>query len=269
MSLSPKSPEISGFFVVFVSERYLMTAQNTAKTSPSSASEWVKKLLPIAVIIAIFAAFFLLGGHEYITLESLKTHRQTLLDWTANHHVLVVLAFMGLYAVMVAATIPGALVMTLAGGFLFGVMEATIYIVFAATLGATAIFLIARYAFRDYFKEKAGQSIRRMEDGFNENALSYLLVLRLVPIFPFFVVNLVPAFLGVPLRTYVFGTFFGIIPGTFVYCLVGNGLGAIIDKGGEPNLGRIFEPEILSALIGLALLSLIPVVYKRFKRPSD
>jgi uncharacterized membrane protein YdjX (TVP38/TMEM64 family) len=94
-------------------------------------------------------------------------------------------------------------------------------------------------------------------------------VLRLVPIFPFFIVNLVPAFLGVPLRTYVFGTLVGIIPGTFVYCLVGNGLGAILDKGGEPNLGRIFEPDILAALIGLAVLSLIPVVYKRIKRPAQ
>ena len=245
-----------------------MTEQNSANSRPSGTSGWFKKLLPVAVVIGIFAAFFLLGGHEYITLDSLKKHRATLLDWTASHHVLVVLGFMALYCVMVAATIPGALVMTLAGGFLFGIAEATIYIVISATMGATAIFLIARYAFRDYFKEKAGQSIRRMEEGFKKNALSYLLVLRLVPIFPFFIVNLVPAFLGVPLRTYVVGTLFGIIPGTFVYCLVGNGLGAIIDKGGEPNLERIFEPEILLALIGLALVSLIPVIYKRFKRST-
>ncbi len=246
-----------------------MATSNSSGSSPSGPSAWVKKLLPVAIIIAIFAAFFLLGGHKYITLESLKTHRQTLLDWAASHHLLAALIFMAAYGVMVAATIPGALVMTLAGGFLFGVIEATIYVVFSATLGATAIFLIARYAFRDYFQEKAGQAIRRMEKGFKENALSYLLVLRLVPIFPFFIVNLVPAFLGVPLRTYVIGTLFGIIPGTFVYCLVGNGLGAIIDKGGEPNLGRIFEPEILSALIGLALLSLIPVIHKRFKRSAN
>jgi len=245
-----------------------MTAPNSADSATSGDSEWIKKLLPVVVVIGIFAAFFLLGGPEFITFDALKKHRQTLLDWTANRHLLVALGFMALYCVMVAATIPGALVMTLAGGFLFGVAEATIYIVFSATLGATAIFLIARYAFRDYFKEKAGPAIRRMEDGFKEDALSYLLVLRLVPMFPFFIVNLVPAFLGVPLRTYFFGTLFGIIPGTFVYCLVGNGLGAIIDKGGEPNLGRIFEPEILSALIGLAVLSLIPVVYKRFKRSA-
>jgi len=246
-----------------------MTAPNTANSASAGASGWVKKLLPVAVVIGIFAAFFLLGGHEFITLDALKKHRQTLLGWAENHHLLVVLGFMALYFVMVAATIPGALVMTLAGGFLFGAAEATIYIVFSATLGATAIFLIARYAFRDYFREKAGQSIRRMEAGFKENALSYLLVLRLVPIFPFFIVNLVPAFLGVPLRTYVFGTLVGIIPGTFVYCLVGNGLGAILDKGAEPNLGRIFEPDILAALIGLAVLSLIPVVYKRTKRPAQ
>ncbi|MEX2451643.1 MAG: TVP38/TMEM64 family protein [Rhodospirillales bacterium] len=240
-----------------------MTVPNSTAPRARAKPSWIKRLLPVAVIMAIFVTFFLLDGPRYVTLDTLKNHRQILLGWTADHRVLVVLAFMALYAVMVAASIPGALVMTLAGGFMFGIVESTVYVVLSATLGAVAIFLIARYAFRDYFRDKAGPAIRKMEEGFRENALSYLLVLRLVPLFPFFLVNLVPAVLGVPLRTYVLGTFFGIIPGTFVYCLVGNGLGAIIDKGGEPDINRIFEPEILSALIGLALLSLIPVVYRK------
>ena len=105
-----------------------------------------------------------------------------------------------------------------------------------------------------------------MEDGFRDNALSYMLFLRLVPLFPFWLVNLVPAFLGVPLGTYVLGTFLGIIPGTVVYCLVGNGLGAVFDRGGEPDLSLIFEPQILAPIVGLAVLSLIPIVYKKVKR---
>jgi uncharacterized membrane protein YdjX (TVP38/TMEM64 family) len=104
-----------------------------------------------------------------------------------------------------------------------------------------------------------------MEAGFRENAMSYLLVLRLVPLFPFWLVNLVPAFLGVPLRTYVIGTFFGIMPGTFVYASVGSGLGAILEAGESPDLGIIFKAEILIPLLGLALLALIPVIYKRIK----
>ncbi|MEQ8196370.1 MAG: TVP38/TMEM64 family protein [Rhodospirillales bacterium] len=239
---------------------------NPIAPDKDSKPSWAKRLLPVAAIMAIFAAFFLLGGHHFITVETLKAHRETLLGWAADHRILLAAVFMVFYAVMVAASIPGALVLTIAGGFVFGAVEATVYVIFAATLGATAIFLIARYAFRDYFRERAGNAVRKMESGFRENALSYLLVLRLVPLFPFFLVNLVPALLGVPLRTYIIGTALGIIPGTFVYCLVGNGLGAVIDRGGEPDLGRIFEPEILSALIGLALLSLIPVVYKRVTR---
>ncbi len=114
-------------------------------------------------------------------------------------------------------------------------------------------------------RRRAGPWIGRLEAGFRENALSYLLVLRLVPLFPFWLVNLVPAFLGVPLTTYALGTFVGIIPGSFVYASVGNGLGAVFDAGGTPDLTIIFEPEILLPIIGLSLLALIPVVYKKFK----
>ena len=110
-----------------------------------------------------------------------------------------------------------------------------------------------------------GTAARRMEAGFKANALSYLLFLRLVPVFPFWLVNLVPAFLGVPLRTYAIGTLIGIVPGSAVYCSVGNGLGAVFDAGGRPDLGIIFKPEILGPIIGLAVLSLVPIIYKRLK----
>jgi len=118
---------------------------------------------------------------------------------------------------------------------------------------------------REVLRRRAGPWISRLEAGFQENALSYLLVLRLVPLFPFWLVNLVPAFLGVPLTTYVLGTFVGIIPGSFVYASVGNGLGSVFDAGGAPDLTIIFEPEILLPIIGLSLLALIPVAYKKLK----
>ena len=156
--------------------------------------------------------------------------------------------------------------MTLAGGFLFGTVSATIYVVVAATAGATAIFLAARHAFADYVDARAGPRVRAMEEGFRDNALSYLLVLRLVPIFPFWLVNLASALLGVPVRTFVVGTLVGIIPGSFVYAMLGAGLAGVIAAGQRPDLGILFKPEILGALIGLALLSLVPVLYKRIKR---
>ncbi|MFQ5974287.1 MAG: TVP38/TMEM64 family protein, partial [Alphaproteobacteria bacterium] len=115
------------------------------------------------------------------------------------------------------------------------------------------------------FHEQAGPLAEKMEAGFRENALNYMLVLRLIPVFPFWLVNLAPAFLGVSVRVFVIGTFVGIIPGTFVYASVGNGLGAVFDAGGAPDLGIIFEPEILLPIIGLALLALLPVIYKKIQ----
>jgi uncharacterized membrane protein YdjX (TVP38/TMEM64 family) len=199
----------------------------------------------------------------------LHEHREALLAWRQDHYGLAALTFVAVYVLVVAFSLPGAVWMTIGGGFLFGAASAAVYVVAAATLGASAIFLVARYALGDVLRGKAGPAMRRMEDGFRENALSYLLVLRLVPLFPFWLVNLVPAFLGVPLRTFVIGTFVGIIPGSVVYCLVGNGLGAVFDSGDTPNLGIIFEPEILAPIIGLAVLSVVPVVYKRLKRTKS
>ncbi len=227
-------------------------------------SPWLK-LLPVVIIICGIVAFFVLDLDRFLTFEALKENREALLAWTENNRLQAILVFGAAYAVMVAFSLPGAIWATLAGGFLFGTVEAAVYIVASATVGATIIFLIARYALADFFRAKAGAAIKKMESGFRENAMSYMLVLRLVPLFPFWLVNLVPAFLGVPVRTYVIGTFFGIIPGSLVYCSVGNGLGAIFDSGGTPDLGIIFQPEILTPIIGLALLSLIPVVYKRIK----
>jgi uncharacterized membrane protein YdjX (TVP38/TMEM64 family) len=156
--------------------------------------------------------------------------------------------------------------MTIAGGFLFGPWLASALTVVGATLGAVALFLAARYAFADYLRAKAGPAVRRMEAGFNENAMSYMLFLRLVPVFPFWLVNLVPALLGVRFATYVVATFAGIIPGTVVFALVGDGLGAVLDAGGSLNLTIIFEPRFLAPIVGLALLTLLPVVVKRLRR---
>ncbi|MGF1639807.1 MAG: TVP38/TMEM64 family protein [Rhodospirillales bacterium] len=239
-------------------------ADNTEPSGEGSTSLW--RLVPIAVVAAGFVAFFVLGGTEYLSFAALRDHRETLLAWRQDHFLLVAAGFVVVYVLVVTFSLPGAVWMTVAGGFLFGALPATVLVVVAATAGATAVFLAARYAFGDFLHRKAGPALRRMEEGFREDALSYLLVLRLVPLFPFWLVNLVPAFVGMPIRTFVVGTLFGILPGSFVYCLVGNGLGTVFDRGESPDLGIIFEPAILAPIAGLALLSLIPVVYKRIKR---
>jgi uncharacterized membrane protein YdjX (TVP38/TMEM64 family) len=172
---------------------------------------------------------------------------------------------MGVYAAAIAFSVPGGAVLSITGGLLFGAVWGTLYIVISATIGATAVFLIAKTSLGDPLRAKAGPWLHRMEEGFRANALNYLLVLRLVPIFPFFVVNLVPAFLGVSLPTYVLGTFVGIIPGSFVYASVGAGIGSLFQAGKTFSPGDVITPQIFAALIGLAVLALLPVVYKKIK----
>lgn len=224
------------------------------------------RLLPLLVICAGIAAFFVFDIDRFLSFDALKDNRDFLKTWTAENTALAAFVFVAVYCVMVALSLPGAVWATLAGGFIFGTWLGGLYVVIGATLGATAIFLIARYALADFFREKAGKAITRMEDGFNENALSYMFVLRLVPLFPFWLVNLVPAFVGVKIRTYVIGTFFGIMPGSLVYASVGNGLDAVFEQGVTPDLGIILQPQVLGPILALAALSMIPVVYKRVRR---
>lgn len=228
-------------------------------------SSVVKRLVPLAVLVAAIGAAFSLGLHERLSIDSLREHRAFLNGIVADHSLLAALAFIAIYTASTALSLPGGVVLTVAGGFLFGTLFGAIYVLFAATLGATVVFLIARTALGSALRDRAGPFLQRMEAGFKENALSYLLVLRLIPLFPFFVVNLVPAFLGVPLRTYMLGTFVGIIPGTLVFILAGAGLGSVFDQGGEFTVGSVLTPQVVAGLVGLSLLSLMPVVYKRIK----
>lgn len=225
----------------------------------------LRRLWPLLLLAAGFVLFLGFGGADLLSLETLREHRAQLQDWVAAHEVMAPLGYMAAYAAVVAFSLPGATLMTVVGGFLFGVWPGTLWVVIGATVGATLVFLAARTALGDALRARAGPALKKMERGFRENALSYLLVLRLVPLFPFFLVNLVPAFLGVPLRTYVVATFLGIIPGAFVYAQVGVGLGSILDRGGELSPATVLTPQVLAALVGLALLALLPVAYKRFK----
>ncbi len=223
----------------------------------------------IAILIgflAVLTLIYLSGASDYLSLDALSANRARLLEFVQSNAVVAILAFMAVYIAAVAFSIPGAIWLTIAGGFIFGPIAGTLYIVVAATIGATLVFLLARYVLGDLLRAKAGNALKKMEDGFRKDALSYLLILRLVPLFPFFLVNLVPAFLGVPLRTYVFGTFFGIIPGTFVYATVGAGIGDALAAGaGVDPAAALQQPTVIGALAGLALLALIPVAYKRIK----
>ena len=242
-----------------------MSDVTLSRTPPKPKRDLVKRLLPLAAIAGATVAVFALGLDDYLTFDALRDNRTLLLDYVAANQVLAAVLFIALYALATSLSLPGGAALTIAGGFLFGAAAGTAWVVIGATLGATGIFLVARTALGETLRRNAGPHLRKMENGFKENALSYLLVLRLVPLFPFFVVNLVPAFLGVPLRTYVIGTFFGIIPGTAVFAVVGAGLGSVFDANESFSPASVLTPEAVAALLGLAALSLIPVLYKKVK----
>ena len=222
-----------------------------------------RRLIPVLIVVAGVVTFFVLGLDRYLSIDTLRQYHRILRAWVETAGGRAALVFMVVYIVTVALSLPGATVLSIASGFLFGTLWGMVIVVVSATLGGTALFVIAKTAFGDALRDRAGTWLHTLEAGFREHALSYLLVLRLVPLFPFFVVNLVPAFLGVPLSTFVLGTFVGIIPGSFVYTSVGAGLGSIFDAGETFSVTGVLTPQIVTALVGLAMLALVPVVYKK------
>ena len=225
----------------------------------------LKRWLPLVVLVAVIAGSFALGLDEYLNLETLRENRAALKALVEAHAPVGILGFVLVYAVVVAASLPGATVMTLAGGFLFGVWLGSVLNVLGATAGATLLFLIARSAVGDSLRHRAGPFLKRMEKGFRRDAFNYLLFLRLVPVFPFWVVNLVPAFLGMRLTPYVIATLIGIIPGGVVYTAFGAGLGDLFDAGAEANLKDVFTPTMIIALVGLGVLALLPIAVRRWR----
>jgi uncharacterized membrane protein YdjX (TVP38/TMEM64 family) len=225
-----------------------------------------RRLLPLGLLVAAWIVFVLAGGYRYLTFSALAQNRDWLCGLVQQWGILAAFVYIMVYAMLVALSVPGGAILTIAGGFLFGTWIGGLCAVIGATLGATAIFLAARGGLGG-LAQRAGRFVGKLEAGFREDAFNYLLVLRLVPIFPFWLVNLVPALVGVRLPTYVLATFLGIVPGTFVYASLGNGLGSLVE---EPDLAILFKPRLLVPIVGLALLALVPVGYKhwRSKKPA-
>ena len=233
-----------------------------------AAARWrriAKRALPLAILAALIVAFFYFDGDSLLMVQTLSDNRPELMAFVHNNMIGSVLLFIAAYTLVTATAVPGSAVMTIAGGFLFGIAFGTLWVVISATLGATILFTLARTTFADALRSKAGPALQKMEAGFQSNAFSYLLSLRLVPIFPFFLINIVPAFLGVKLQTYVVATFIGIIPGAFVFASIGAGLGSVFDMMMEFSLKSAVTPEIIIALVSLSVLSLAPPVYKKIK----
>ncbi len=236
----------------------------------------LKRWLPLLVIVALLAAGFMSGIHENLTLTNLIQQREMLAMLVSENLVLALAAYMLLYIVLVAVSFPGGLALSITSGFLFGWVLAGTTTVIAATIGAVIIFLIARSSFGDVLQNKASGFVEKMAKGFRKDAFQYLLTLRLVPAFPFWVVNIVPGLLNMKLMPYTIATLIGIIPGTFAFTYLGAGLDSVIAEQERANPGCLdagsctFDPkalitsELLLALAALAALSFLPFVLKRF-----
>ncbi len=222
-----------------------------------------RRLLPLGVLVIAGLAFVAFGGRHYLTAAVLAEHREWLTGLVTQGGVGASLVFIAVYAGLVALSVPGAWIFTVASGFLFGPWLGTGYALVGATLGATAIFLAARTGLAGLLA-RAGPRLRRLEAGFHDNALSYLLVLRLIPVFPFWLVNLAAGATGMRTATYVAATFLGMIPATFVFASLGSGIGEAV-SGGEPGASLLFRPGVLLPIVGLAALALLPVFYKRWR----
>ncbi len=217
------------------------------------------KVVLTAIAVSVIAAFFYFDLGHYLSLEALKQHRDQLVHFTEAHYAASILLFVLAYVVVAGLALPGAVILTLAGGFLFGSVLGTLFVNLGATTGAVVAFLASRYLLHDAVEQKFGKWLGPFQEGFAKNAFSYLMTLRLIPLFPFFVVNLVSGLTRVSLGTYAAATAIGIIPGSFVYAYAGRQLGSI------NTLKEIASPNVLGAFVLLGLFALIPIVYKKFK----
>ncbi len=244
--------------------------EKVSTMSEPNENAFLRKLpLIIIVTVAIIGAFFL---RDYLLFEVLRDNREALLAFRDENYILTVAVFILAYVVIVAFSLPGAAIATLTGGFLFATFPGALYNVIGATVGATAIFLAARWGFGEKLGAKLEGSegvVKQIKDGIDENQWSMLFLIRLVPAIPFFLANLIPSFLEVPLRRFVISTFFGIMPGSIVYTSVGAGLGEVFESGETPNLGIIFEPAIFLPIAGLCALAVLPIVIKAIRGKKE
>lgn len=226
------------------------------------------KFIPILLLLFLGIVAYFTGLGSYLSFDYLKSNRSHLVDYISKYPFFAALVYIAIYTLLVAISFPGASFLTIIGGFLFDKILGTIYTVLAATLGACIIFLAARYALKD-IKNKLGKWFVKIERGFAKNGPWYLLFLRLIPLFPFWAINIAPAALPVSLFTYFWTTLLGIIPGTFVYVQAGAGLGAIFDTHERFSVDTVFNWEIRIALFFMALLALLPILVKKWREKSD
>lgn len=228
----------------------------------------LKRVWPLLLIAAVIGALFLTGARDWLSLDALRTNEAALRGFVAANLALSLLVFVLVYVAIVTTYVPGASIMTLAGGFLFGTWLGAAATVVGATLGAIGAWQLIRTALGEPLRHRAeasGGTLQKLIKGLRRDGFSYVLSLRLIPAAPFWLVNAAAGVASIPLGPYALATLLGIIPATVIYSGIGDGLGELFRLGQRPNLSIILEPQFLYPLVGLGLLSLVPVVWRRLR----
>lgn len=226
----------------------------------------LSRFIPLLIIVVLMALFYALGVNDYFSWEVFKEHRASIKRFVNSYPVTSPLIYSAIYALIAALSIPVAFLLSMIGGFLFPQPLSTFCVVVGATCGASILFLVAKTALHDFLKKKFATLIDKMRSGFQRNAISYMLLLRVLPIFPFWLVNIAPVFFKVTFTTFVWTTFVGIIPGAFVYTQAGRGIDAIFEGEGSISFWDLLNREMVIGLIGIIILAIIPMVVKRKHR---
>ena len=226
----------------------------------------LRRMLPFAILLLGLVVFFALGLNRQLSLQTLSRNEAEIRAWVADNHLLATLTFVAIHTMVVAFSLPASVVMAAASGFLFGVGQGALMSIVGTTVGSIALFFAARTAFYDLFRARAGAALGKLEEGFRRDGFSYLVFLRVVPGFPSWLTTIVSALLGVKPAIFIAGTLVGIIPGCFVFAGIGADFGLLFRNGETPDLGAIFQVRTLLPLLGLGVLALLPVLYRRWRR---
>lgn len=244
---------------------HLNTPPDAELQTESRLSDWFKRFGLFLFLVVGLVLVLALDLTRFLTYDSLQRNHAFLQHWVGAHPWGAMAIYVGVYIVVISLSLPGGAFMTTVGGYLFGIVAGTLLAAGSATIGAVIVFIAARKASRNFIQRRTGRILRRIEAGFKRDMLSYMIFLRVVPVFPFLAINLALAFLGAPLKLYTLTTFFGIIPGSAIYAGVGNGLGELLDAGKTPSAGMLLEPAIYVPILLLALLSLLPIGYRLWR----
>ena len=233
-------------------------------STPPVRSRWLR-LAPLAVIAALFVALIASGAWRQLSLASLAEHRAQLLHFVAAHPYASLVAYLGVYVLVIVACAPGPAVLTITGGFLFGPLLGGAAALAAMVVGAVIVFLACRTAFGDWAARRAGPTVARIEAGFSRDAFAYLLALRLMPVAPFFMVNLAAGLARVRLSSFVLATLIGSAPSAFIFATLGSGLGGMFRRHAQVGAHLLLQPQIAGPLTALAALSLAPPIWRLWR----